>query len=98
MSWKPMKTASKDGTVIVLYTENEPEAPVRLDVSHAYYEKSEGHWDAVAEDVPFHLPFVREQATLLGWIEVPDGSPAAGMMAYRDGELVREPSGFTLQR
>ena len=92
MSWKPMDTAPKDGTVIVLYADYGPESPViPVDVFHAYYEESEGHWDSLVEDIPFHMSFVREQATLLGWIEVPDSSPLAGKRAYRDGEPAREP-------
>ena len=98
MSWKPMETAPKDGTVIVVYAKYDPKAPIALDVFHAFYQESEGHWDALAEDVPFHKPFVREQATLLGWIEVPDSSPIAGTRAYRDGELAREPGRLHLAR
>ena len=90
MSWKPMETAPKDGTVIVVYADFNTEKIIP-DVFHAFYQESEGRWDALLEDIPFRTPFIRELATLLGWIEVPDSSPLAGKRAYRDGELAREP-------
>lgn len=99
MSWKPMETAPKDGTVIVVYVKYPPDAPMMaVDVFHAFYQKSKGHWDALAEDVFFHTPTGRELATLLGWIEMPDSSPIAGTTAYRDGELAREPGRLHLAK
>ena len=91
MSWKPMDTAPKDGTVIILYADFGPEKLIAPDVFHAFYDKSEGHWDSLAEDVAFHTPCIRELATLLGWIEVPNSSPLARSVARRDGKPAREP-------
>ena len=76
-----METAPKDGTVIVVYAEWHPKVGIQPDVFHAFYQESEGHWNAVAEDVPFRTPFLRELAVLLGWIEVPDSSRLAGTKA-----------------
>ena len=97
MSWNPMEKAPKDGTLIVLYAEFDTEhlAP---DVFLAFYQESEGHWDALLEDVQFRTPWVRDIATPLGWMEVPEGSSLAGTKAYRDGELAREPGRLHLAK
>ena len=50
MSWKPMDTAPKDGTVIVVYAAFNTEKIIP-DVFHAFYQESEGHWDALLEDI-----------------------------------------------
>ena len=95
MSWKSMDTAPKDGTVIILYvnywSEGLSEEMKGVDAFHAFYQESEGDWDACVEDVSFRTPHIRERTELLGWIEVPNNSPVAGVRAYRDGELAREP-------
>ena len=95
MSWKPMDTAPKDGTVIVLYvnycSEGLSEKMQGVDAFHAFYNENEGHWDAILEDVAFRTSHIRERTTLLGWIAVPDSSPVAEKKVYRDGELSREP-------
>ena len=91
MSWKPMDTAPKDGTVIVVYAD-QTKLERLPDVFLAFYAESEGHWDSLAEDAPLRqAPFIRELTTLQGWIKVPDSSPLAGTKVYRDGELAREP-------
>ena len=90
MSWKPMDTAPKDGTVIVVYADS-TEPQIGTDVFHAFYQESKGHWDALQEDIPFRTSWIRERITLLGWLEVPNSSRLAGKKAYRDGELAREP-------
>ena len=98
MSWKPMDTAPKDGTVIVLCARWPRDDPtIEEDVFFAYY-SSEGHWDSLAEDIRFHTWHMRESATLLGWIEVPDSSCLAGVKAYRDGKLAREPGRLHLHK
>ena len=91
MSWKSMDTAPKDGTVIIVYVDFGPKPLPPPDVFHAFYKESEGRWDTIYRDesheaLPFNIPFMRERATFLGWIEVPDCSPLAGSKAYRDGE------------
>ena len=73
MSWKPMDTAPKDGTVIVLYavfpSRRHLFAP---DVFHAFYKENESHWDAVFEDAQIRrTPLLRDLAVFLGWMEVP---------------------------
>ena len=65
MSWKPMDTAPKDGSVRSCMQTMGRSRLTPVDVFHAYYEESEGHWDSLVEDIPFHMSFV--QATLLGY-------------------------------
>ena len=79
MSWKPMDIAPKDGTVIVLYVDFSF-LDGRTDVLEVFYEPVEGRWETLFanEGIPFNTPWIRERATLLGWIEVPDSSPLAG--------------------
>ena len=99
MSWKPMDTAPKDGTVIIVYADF-GSIDSGQDVFHAFYAESEGRWDTLIGDkmFPFNIPWMRERAILLGWIEVPDSSPLAGMAAYRDGEHSREPGRLHLYK
>jgi len=92
-----MDTAPKDGTVIVVYADFNTEKIIP-DVFHAFYQESEGRWDTLLEDTPFRTPFIRELATLLGWIEVPDSSSLAETKASRDGELAREPGKLHLYK
>ena len=100
MSWKRMDTAPKDGTVIVVYADltTNTEKMLPDDVFFAFYQEREGHWDALLEDIPFRTPIIREQATLLGWTEVPKNSSLAGMKAYRGGELTKEPGKLHLYK
>ena len=91
MSWKPMDTAPKDGTVIVVYADF-TELELIPDVFHAYYEESKGHWDLIDESLSIQRDLIRTRTPLLlGWIEVPDSSRLAGKRAYRDEEPAREP-------
>ena len=106
MSWKPMDTAPKDGTVIIVYADwkasikAKPKAPPIA--VHAFYQKTEGRWSALDCDKP--VPFMddilnlKDTEILLGWIEVPDSTPLAGTAAYRDGELAREPGKLHLHK
>ena len=99
MSWKSMDTAPKDGTVIVVYADFSS-SDGGTDVFHAFYSESEDRWDTPIEDkgFRFNIPWMRERAILLGWIEVPDSSPIAGMAASRDGESAREPGKLHLYK
>ena len=93
-----METAPKDGTVIIVYADfgSQAQAPIAV---HAFYQKSEGHWSALDFDkpVPFFDDMLKDRATFLGWIEVPDGSPLAGKCAHRDDDLAREPGKLHLR-
>ena len=95
MSWKPMETAPKDGTVIVVHVEYRGKGPTGADARFAFYQESEGHWDIpeLEQDALFS-----QLATPTHWIEVPDSSPFAGKMAMRDGEYAREPGKLHLAK
>lgn len=55
MSWKPMETAPKDGTVIVVYVEYRGQGPKEIDVLHAFYNEAKGTWDSAQDDMFFQL-------------------------------------------
>ena len=77
MSWKPMDTAPKDGTVIVVYAEYNPKTPKTPDIFPAYYDEGKNGWASIHSDV-FH-PLCM---TLICWIEVPSNSFFAGKHVY----------------